>query len=54
MAGSSAVEQTQIDQWIGWTNTTLAPTCDAVLGGIFGSDQIYQAHWNDANKDLKA
>jgi len=54
LSSMSQVEQARVDQWLGWCNTTLAPTCEAIESGIFGNAQIFQAHWNDASKEVKA
>ena len=52
--GSNVLEQTQIDQWVNWSQTTLEPASQQVQSGIFNKDELFQATFNDATKDLKA
>jgi glutathione S-transferase len=52
--GSNAVERALVDQWISYSNTTLAPTVEKVNTGIFGLGPITQNDYNDASKNLKA
>jgi elongation factor 1-gamma len=52
--GASPVERALVDQWISFSNTSLAPVVAKVNTGIFGLGPISQNDWNDAAKDLKA
>ena len=48
------IEQTQVDQWVNWSQTTLEPSSQQVQSGIFNQNEIFQAAFNEASKDLKA
>jgi len=54
MLGSNAVERSQVDQWISFTNSTIDPTATTVSNGIFGWADVMQDTWNEASKNLKA
>jgi elongation factor 1-gamma len=53
MLGTNAVERSQVDQWISFANSTIAPCATVVSQGIFGECEIMQDTWNAAMKDLK-
>ena len=55
MLGSNAVERSQVDQWIAFTNSTLVPCTNVVNSGIFGLPEVpMQGAWNEQSKNLKA
>jgi len=53
MLGSNEVERSLVDQWFAYVNTTMRGTVNQVNNGIFGTAEITQAAYNDANKNLK-
>lgn len=52
--GTNALERTLVDQWISYSNSTLASLVSTVNKGIFGTSKVAQKDWNDAAKNLKA
>ena len=54
LLGSNAVERSQVDQWVSYSNTTLNPTCFTVYCGIFGWNPVGEKDWNEAAKNLKS
>jgi elongation factor 1-gamma len=54
MLGKTAVERSQVDQWVSFSNSTVEPTASIVSTGIFGWGDVQQDTWNNAAKDLKA
>ena len=54
LAGKSVQEQSEVDQWVNWTQTTFEPTSAQVMKGVFGNEDILLSNWNEASKDLKA
>lgn len=44
LLGNDAFQAAQCDQWINWTLTTLQPTAETVMCGIFGQPMpVYQS-----------
>ena len=54
LLGASAINKSHVDQWLAWSNTTLAPTVETVSAGIFGHGKTQKAAWEEASKALKA
>merc|ERR1711988_97325 len=54
LLGKTAVEQSHVDQWISFANTTVMPCSYQVNMGIFGWGEITQTKWNEESKNLKA
>jgi glutathione S-transferase len=54
MLGSNDHERSLVDQWFAYINTTVRGTVNQVNMGIFGTGEITNAAWTDANKNLKA
>jgi glutathione S-transferase len=52
--GNNAVERSQVDQWIAWSNTTLMTACYPVYRATFGWGEVDKADYDQASKDLKA
>ena len=52
--GKTAVERSQVDQWISYANTTIFPAGVTCMYGIFGWGEVQTADWNEAAKNLKA
>ena len=52
LLGGNPLQTALVEQWANWSTTTLQPTIDHVLLGVFGGDengiQVQQAHWNEA------
>lgn len=51
--GTNAVERSQVDQWIAWSNTSLIPHWMTCMQGIFGWAEVTQDAWNDSAKEVK-
>lgn len=49
----NALDCALVDQWVNWAFSNLIPNLDQVMGGVFGSLDIYDSDWKDANKVLK-
>ena len=54
LLGATAVERSQVDQWVSFANSTITPTASVVSTGIFGWGDVQQNDWNEASKNLKA
>lgn len=54
LLGSNAVERSQVDQWIAFTNSTLNGCCYTVYCGVFGWQPVNEKDWNEAAKNLKS
>lgn len=53
LGDGGALQLAQIDQWVNWSMTTLDPTSQNVLKGVFGKNEVYASSWNDSMKELK-
>ena len=51
--GNDLLQGAQVDQWVNWTYTTLMPTADQVMSGIFGTAKMYSSEWKESEKELK-
>ena len=54
LLGSNAVERSQVDQWVSYSNSTVAPTTFPVYCGIFGWSEVGEKDYNEASKNLKS
>jgi glutathione S-transferase len=58
MLGSNPKETAQVEQWTSWAFTTLKPTVDRAMLGVFGANevglQIQQSAFKEAQNQLKA
>lgn len=54
LLGSTAVEKSQVDQWISWANAQLIPNVRVVAKAVFGSAETTKTAYTEANNALKA
>jgi len=54
LLGASNIAKAQVDQWLAWRETTIAPTWKVVSAGVFGCPGIQAADYNEQAKNLKA
>lgn len=54
LLGSTAVEKSQVDQWISWANAQLIPQVRVVAKAVFGSAETTKTQYNEASNALKA
>lgn len=54
LLGSTAVEKSQVDQWISWANSQLIPNVRVVAKAVFGSAETTKTQYADASGALKA
>lgn len=51
--GTNAVQRSQVDQWVSFNNSSLAPLANAVNKGTFGWGEITDTEFNTSLNDLK-